>query len=129
MITTRVVDGSDLDNVAEISGALAVDANGDPLTLADGSPIVDIDSVADAIDSDVRVDDVTDNAGGDEDDNDGASLILASIETPPATSPPAPLAVTGRETWELALLALALLAAGALFLGIGRRNEEEEQAA
>ena len=129
MITTRVVDGSDLDNVAEISGALAVDANGDPLTLADGSPIVDIDSVADAIDSDVRVDDVIDNGSGDEDDNDGASLILASIETPPASTPSTPLAVTGRETWELALLALALLAAGALFLGIGRRNEEEEQAA
>ena len=134
MITTRVVDGTDLDNVAEISGALAVDADGDPLTNADGSPILDIDSVPDAINDDVQVDDVIDNLDGDEDDNDGASLILASAETPPAitttTTPPpsGPLAVTGVESWQLALLSLTFLAGGLLLLAVSRRREEEQTA-
>ena len=131
MITTRVVDGTDLDNVAEISGALAIDANGDPLTNADGSAILDIDSVADAINSDVRVDDVIDNAGSDEDDNDGATLILAVSETPPVvtTTPPSPpLAVTGVESRQLVLLSLLFLLTGALFFAASRRDKEEEAA-
>ena len=129
-VTTVVVDGTDLENIAEISGALASTAGGAPLVLGDGSPILDIDSIPDTSNSDTRVDDVTDNTGGDEDDNDGASLILASAETPPATTTPSgPLAVTGVESWQLALLSLTFLAGGLLLLGFSRRRKEEEQAA
>ena len=88
----------------------------------------------DAINDDVQVDDVIDNLDGDEDDNDGASLILASAETPPAitttTTPPpsGPLAVTGVESWQLALLSLTFLAGGLLLLAVSRRREEEQTA-
>ena len=121
-ITTTVVDGSDLENVAEIAAAVATDVNGSVLTLANGDPILDIDSIPDASNSDSIVDDEINNVGGDEDDHDGALLVLASAETPPD----GPLALTGRESWTLALYALVLLAAGFMLTLIVRRRDDEQ---
>ena len=131
-VTTVVVDGSDLENFAEIAAALAATENGAPLVLADGSPILDIDSIPDANDNDASVDDEVNNAGGDEDDHDGAILTLATTEAPPATTTPppsGPLAITGVESWQLAIYALLLFGTGMLFLALARRRDEDEQTA
>ncbi len=119
-ITTTVVNGSDLENLAEIAAADAVDENGS-LVLSDGIALVDIDSVADSNNSEVPVDDEVNNIGGDEDDHDGAVLTLAQTITP--TSPP--LAVTG-SNWTIALFswALGLFFLGAALVLFGRREDD-----
>ena len=127
-VTTIVVDGSDLENVAEIASALATGVNGAALLLPNGDPVPDVDSIADTSNADSIVDDEINNVAGDEDDHDGAILILAAAETPTSTPTPAPLAVTGRESWTLALYALVLLTAGLSLTLIGRRRQEEETA-
>ena len=121
-----MVDGSDLENVAEIASALATGVNGAALLLPNGDPVPDVDSIADTSNADSVVDDEINNVASDEDDHDGAVLVLAAAETP--TSTPTPLAVTGRESWTLALYALVLLTAGLSLTLIGRRRQEEETA-
>ena len=123
-ITTTVVDGSDLTNLAEIASADPVDAEGVVLVLANGLVVPDVDSIADDSNSETPVDDVVDNANGDEDDHDLATVVLVSTETPPAP----PLAVTGT-TWTIVFLSWAL---GLFFLGAAlvlfARKEEDELA-
>lgn len=72
----ETADLSELSNTSEISAGVA--SNGDEVVLnSDGSPVSDFDSTPDTIDDDVLVDNVIDNADGDEDDHD-----IAFIEPP-----------------------------------------------
>ena len=128
-ITTTVVDGSDLTNLAEIESADAVDANGVLFVLANGLTLQDIDSIPDGSNSETAVDDVVDNASGDEDDHDLASVTLAVTETAP-TPPVVPLAVTGPGwTWVLTYWALGLAFLGAALVLFARKPDEELLAA
>ena len=106
-----------IDNIAEISEAVAVDTNGVQLTFPNGLPILDTDSTADSSNDDLLLtDDDTSGdglAGGDEDDHDGARLILASV--PPV------LALTGVDSGVLLIISLSALLIGALLL-YGRRE-------
>ncbi len=71
-ITFTVAAGfsGDIDNHAEISAAS--DSN--------GNPIADVDSTPDTINSDPLVDDEVDNAGGDEDDHDIATITVDEFD-------------------------------------------------
>ncbi len=83
-ITLVVAEGAPLDELAllaEISSFTPViDDDGDSLTppvpvvMPDGTTAIDVDSTPDAINDDPLVDDVVDNAGGDEDDHDIAAV-------------------------------------------------------
>lgn len=100
-VTTTVVDGSDLDNVAEIESAVPVGVLGVVLEMPSGELIPDLDLVA-----------------GVSDRLDVASVALA------ATSAPVPgaLAFTGRTMLEMVLAALLLVGMG-LVLIVRRRDE------
>ncbi len=91
-ITLTVADDGDLTdliNIGEISSATATDGAGTEILYPDGSPVADVDSTPDAIDSDPQpsnpddpTDGVTDNSAGpngvaDEDDHD-----IAGVEPP-----------------------------------------------
>ena len=121
-ITLTITAAGDLNNTAEITGSTAVDANGDPFLDPTGAPLVDVDSIADAINSDVLSDGVINGDGGDEDDHDVASIVVAAaVETPPPT-----LAFTGRDSFITAGAAFALLIAGLfVVMFIGRKEDEE----
>ena len=121
-ITLTITAAGDLNNIAEITGSTAVDANGDPFLDPSGAPLVDVDSIADAINSDVLSDGVTNNDGGDEDDHDIASITVAA-PPPPASAPV--LAFTGRGSLLLGGFALATLIAGIFLVMIGRRKQDE----
>ena len=79
-------DLSELSNTSEIAAATAT-TGGEVVVNPDGSPVTDFDSTADVIDDDVLVDNVTDNADGDEDDHD-----IAIVEPP--------LFSLGNQVWE-----------------------------
>ena len=80
------LDGA--ENVSEISAARATDSTGATLLTADGTPLADVDSVPDAINDDVRVDDEVNNGSNDEDDSDGT--VLSTVVRPPPTVTPSP---------------------------------------
>ena len=123
-ITTTVVDGSDLTNLAEIAAADPVEADGVTLVLANGAVLTDIDSVPDATNTENPVDDEIAGAGGDEDDHDLAAVTLAFTETPVTPATP-PLAVTGT-TWTMIFFswAFGLLFLGAALMLFARKPEE-----
>jgi len=126
-ITVTVNATGDMNNVAEIAAATAVDVAGEALFMPNGEPFPDIDSVFDADNGDVLADGITNEngrSGGDEDDHDIAGITVAAAATAP---PSGPLAFTGTESRNLALVALMLLAAGgwALLMTRGRREEDE----
>ena len=122
---------TELFNTAEITELTAINPDGTSVLA------VDVDSTPDAVNDDPLTDDVVDNAAGDEDDHDIATIILAFAETatpvvptPPAAStpPPAsapPLAVTGQTIWTTVLLAFVLVMIGLVFGLAGRRREDE----
>ena len=88
-IVLTVAEGADLSvlaNTSEISQATATDGV-DVVLNPDGSEVTDFDSTADAVDDDELVDNVIDNASGDEDDHD-----IAFVE--------APLFSLGNQVWE-----------------------------
>ena len=131
-ITTQVVDGSDLQNLAEISGADPVGADGEVLVLANGAVVPDVDSIADAINGEAPIDDEINNVGGDEDDHDGAILTLATTtttNTPATSTPTTPLAVTGRTAGQIVIFGVMLIAAGAIFIVFGRNRRDEKAVA
>ena len=121
-ITLTITTAGDLNNTAEITGSSPVDANGDPFLDPAGAPLVDIDSIADADNSDVLSDGVLNGAAGDEDDHDIAGITIAE---PPAESAPA-LAFTGRESGYALSGGFLLLILGLIMVGWVNRKEEEE---
>ena len=121
-ITLTITAAGDLNNVAEITGSSPVDANGDPFLDPAGAPLVDIDSIADADNSDVLSDGVLNGAAGDEDDHDIAAITIAA---PAAESAPV-LAFTGQNSLITGAFALLIVLAGAVFVALSRRDDEEE---
>ena len=107
-ITMTILTAGDINNTAEITGSTPIDAFGAPILGADGNVLADVDSVSDALDTDVLSDGIIDGADGDEDDHDVASINV----TAPVTSTPPTLAFTGVESYQLFLLALLALGAG-----------------
>ena len=120
-ITMTILAAGDIDNTAEITNSAALDANGVVILGPDGNPIADIDSLADADDSDVLADGELANADGDEDDHDIASITIAA---PPAESPPV-LAFTGQESGYVFSGGLVLLVLGLIMVAWVSRREEE----
>ena len=118
-ITMTILEAGDINNTAEITNSTAVDANGDPILGADGEPLADIDSIADALDTDVLSDGVIDNSDGDEDDHDIATITVA------APAPPV-LAFTGVESRLVVVLSLLLLATGFGMVAIGSRRRRDD---
>ena len=116
-ITVTVNSVGDLENEAEIAGAVAVDQNGDSFLLPNGDPLGDIDSEMDAVNSDTIIDNQIDrtSASGDEDDHDIARLTVRSAT-------PTPLAFTGSSTQEPLAAAILAIAFGALLLVWSRRR-------
>ena len=120
-ITMTILAAGDIDNTAEITNSAALDANGVVILGPDGNPLADIDSLADADDSDVLADGELANADGDEDDHDIASITIAA---PPAESPPV-LAFTGQESGYVFSGGLVLLVLGLIMVAWVSRREEE----
>lgn len=120
-ITFKVAKyASQIDNYSEISKNTPIDDNGKTITTPVGVPIVDIDSVPDAIlGNDVLEDDVIDKtpATGDEDDEDIASIIMDNPDVPGN-----PLPKTGAEVLGPIAAALALLVVGGALLMFSRRR-------
>lgn len=108
-----------IDNWAEISSATPVDADGNIISNADGSPLADIDSVADSSNDDTFItdDDITGDGidSGDEDDHDRAQITI--FNEPPV------LAFTGIEVWHLIVIALSLMATGTALVSSRRRSD------
>ena len=124
-ITMTILEAGDINNTAEITNSTAVDANGDPILGPEGEPLADVDSIADALDTDVLSDGVTDGTDGDEDDHDIASITVAA-PAPPVPEPVIPiLAFTGAETWQLVLGATLALGAGMGLTLLGTRRKED----
>ena len=116
-----IAAAGDLNNIAEIIGSTAVDANGEPFLDPSGAPLVDIDSIADAVNSDVLSDGVLNGDGGDEDDHDIASIsVLAAVAEAPV------LAFTGRSSVQIAFVSIMILLAGLAMVAFARRKEDEE---
>lgn len=113
-ITMTILAAGDIDNAAEISNSTAVDADGAPILGADGEPLADIDSFADATDGDALTDGVIDGSNGDEDDHDIASISVAE-PVPPS------LAFTGIEAYQMFIAALLAVGAGLGFTLLGSR--------
>ncbi len=89
-VTLTIAAGANLEalsNAAEISGATASDEAGIEVTMPDGSPVVDVDSVADTDNTDPLTDDVVDGSSGDEDDHD-----IALVQAPTYS--------LGNQVWE-----------------------------
>ena len=87
----------------------------------DGNPIPDIDSVTDANNTDNFVgDDDLNSGGGDEDDHDIATLVLANNEAPPG------LAFTGAWTTATIQFAVLLMLLGAVIVRNANKREEDD---
>ena len=125
-ITMTITAAGDLSNIAEITGSTAVDANGEPFLDPAGDPLVDVDSIADAINTDVLSDGVLNGDDGDEDDHDIASITIEPAPAAPEPIPAAPvLAFTGRSSLIAAGFALLLLLLGTFMVVTIRTREEE----
>ena len=117
-----------IDNVGEISGAVPVDVLANVVTMPNGQPIPDIDSIADGTNNDTFIlDDDVDgdaNRGGDEDDHDRAQVTVSAPT--PAAPTPAPdrptLAFTGRSSVLLGALALAITMLGVVVQATARAS-------
>ena len=108
-ITTRVVADGDIENTAEITQARPIDVYGAELRAANGGPLFDIDSIADANDDDSLTDDEVANANDDEDDHDMAAIRAAAAGEPPV---PTTLPYTGGNPGPVAVFGITLLAFG-----------------
>jgi uncharacterized repeat protein (TIGR01451 family) len=108
-----------IDNWAEIASVTPVDDVGNAITYPDGSPLTDIDSVPDGVNTDTFTtdDDTTGDgiSGSDEDDHDRAQIIINETE--------ARLAFTGLDSTDLTALAFVLMALGAALVVSGRRRD------
>lgn len=119
-ITVKVIAVGPLTNTAEITTAIPVDDNGDPVVTPSGELIPDIDSAPDANNDDVLIDDeITLTPGeGDEDDHDRA--IITAIEPP--VPPPPTIPVTGSDSDGLLNTAMLFLLAGLAAVVAARRK-------
>ncbi len=129
-ITTTVIDGSDLTNLAEIESADPTDQTGALIRLPNGDPLTDTDSTPDGTNTENPTDNEIGNANGDEDDHDLASITLtptpSSNPSSSSSSSSTPgLAFTGNSTLPLGLAALGLFLAGATLLYIRNRKEKQ----
>ena len=122
-VTMTITAAGDLSNTAEITGSTAVDENGAPFLDPAGNPLADVDSVADANNSDVLSDGVVNGDDGDEDDHDIASI---NVEAVIESAPPGPLALTGRDSMVAAGIALLMVFAGLIFVVLARRRDDED---
>ena len=122
-VTMTITAAGDLSNTAEITGSTAVDENGALFLDPAGNPLADVDSVADANNSDVLSDGVVNGDDGDEDDHDIASI---NVEAVIESAPPGPLALTGRDTMVAAGIALLMVFAGLIFVVLARRRDDED---
>ncbi len=117
-LTARVLPSGELGNIAEIAGATPLNPDGTTMVLPSGALFPDADSVADDSNSETPVDDEINNASGDEDDHDGATLVLAATTS-------TPLAFTGSDSRTLALQALMLIVLGGSLAVFGSRRRRE----
>ena len=120
-ITLTITAAGDLNNTAEITGSTPVDANGDPFLDPTGAVLADIDSIADADNTDVLSDGELANVDGDEDDHDIAGITVVA---PATESAPEALALTGRESSDALYAGLLLLILGLLLVGWVSRRED-----
>ena len=120
-ITLTITTAGDLNNTAEITGSTPVDANGDPFLDPTGAVLADIDSIADADNTDVLSDGELANVDGDEDDHDIAGITVVA---PATESAPEALALTGRESSDALYSGLLLLILGLLLVGWVSRRED-----
>ena len=109
-----------IDNWAEIASATPIDSTGQTLTMPNGVPIPDIDSVPDASNTDTyETNDAIDGNGidgGDEDDHDLAQLTIVGV-----------LAFTGGNAITLALVASTSVVAGVLALMLANRSRRRRE--